>query len=66
MTSRRIAGDLIAICTVWLVWAVLSPIIAERARIDPPLQHICPMLSIKHGVGSDLKTWTKAKDVCSQ
>lgn len=53
-----------AICTVWLCWAVLAPIVAERAWIEQPRQHVCPLLVIKHGVGSDLKTYTKVRDLC--
>jgi hypothetical protein len=66
MISRRIAGDCMAICTVWAVWAVLAPIVFEAAKQEPPPQHICPMLIITHGVGADLKTYIEARDLCSQ
>jgi hypothetical protein len=66
MLSRRIAGDVMAICTAWLCWAVLAPIVADKARVDPPRQHICPMLVITHGVGSDLRTYTDVRDLCSE
>jgi len=66
MLSRRIAGDMVAICTVWVVWAVLAPIVADKARVEPPRQHICPMILVTHGIGPDLKTYTEVRDLCSQ
>jgi hypothetical protein len=66
MLSRRIAGDMMAICTVWLCWVLLAPIVADRGRAEPAQQHICPMLLVTHGIGPDLKTYTEARDLCSQ
>jgi hypothetical protein len=53
-----------AICTAWLCWAVLAPIVADKARAEPTQQNICPMPAIKHGIGPDLRTWTKSRDLC--
>lgn len=59
-----IAGHLAAYCLVWLCWAVGAPIVAEAARIEPPRHHICPLLQIRHGVGGNLKTYTRVRDLC--
>ena len=60
-----ISGWCMAYCLLWLCWATGAPIVAEAYRKPPTLQHICPMLQIKHGVGSDLRTVTKVRDLCA-
>lgn len=60
-----IAGHLCAYCLLWLCWATMAPVVAEAARVEPVRQHVCPYIQISHGVGSDLKTFTKAKDLCA-
>ena len=42
-----------------------APVVADAYRKPAPLQHVCPMLQINHGVGSDLRTYTRAKDLCA-
>ena len=52
----------------WLIVAhtlmLTAPVVADAYRVTPPRQHVCPMLHIKHGVGSDLRTFTMLRDVC--
>jgi hypothetical protein len=45
---------------------LVPPVVADAARQPTVYHHICPMLQIKHGVGSDLRTTTKVRDLCSQ
>lgn len=59
------AGWLMFWCGLWLCWATCAPVVAEAYRKPAPLQHICPMLQIRHGVGSDLRTFTRVKDLCA-
>lgn len=59
-----IAGWAMAYCLIWLCWATGAPIVAEAYGKPATLQHICPMLQIKHGVGPDLRTTTKVRDLC--
>lgn len=49
---------------LWLCWTLGAPVIAEAVRQPVPVQHICPYLQISHGVGSDLRTTTKVRDLC--
>ena len=46
-------------------WGLLAPVVAEKVRVRPVPQVVCPMLDIRHGIGSDLKTYTIARDVCA-
>jgi hypothetical protein len=65
MSARMIAGNVVAICTVWLWWASLAPVIAGGFKPAAQVHmHICPYISVMHGVGSDLKTWAKERDLC--
>lgn len=59
-----IAGHLCAYCLLWFCWATGAPIIAEAYRVKPVAQHICPYPVMRHGVGSDLRTFTKVRDLC--
>lgn len=63
-----VAGWLNFWCLLWLCWAVMAPIVADKAHelksASAPQQHICPLLDISHGVGSDLKTFVKVQDLC--
>jgi hypothetical protein len=59
-------------CVFWLllshVLMLAAPVVADAYRDKQPqprLQHICPKLQVSHGVGSDLRTWTKARDLCA-
>ena len=57
----------------WLMFWILLvhtamitvPVVAEAYRQPIDYQHICPMLQIRHGVGSDLRTFTRVKDLCA-
>lgn len=62
--SRLIAGHCLAYCLIWLCWALAAPIVAEAARVEPKPDAICPWLQIRHGVGSDLKTYIRVRDLC--
>lgn len=55
----------IAMLTTWLVWALLAPITFEARRVIQPIGYNCPSLAITHGVGSDLRTFKKAVDLCA-
>jgi len=61
-----ILGWVTAQCLIWLCWALGAPIVAEAARTPIPRHDICPYLIIKHGVGSDLRTFTEVRDLCSE
>jgi len=65
MISRRIAGDCMAICAVWLCWATLAPIVAGPIK-GPSVLHECPAPRVVHYVGSDLRTGSRVIDLCSQ
>jgi hypothetical protein len=56
-------------CVFWLLMVhtamITVPIVADRYKIKPAAQTVCPMLQIQHGVGSDLRTFTVAKDLCA-
>ena len=57
-----IAGWTLAFCQLWLCWALAMPIIQDK---PPAVNHVCPSLRIVHGVGSDLRTYQKEVDLCS-
>lgn len=59
------AGWLMFWCVLWLCWAACAPVVAEAYRQPIDYQHICPMLQIRHGVGSDLRTFMRVKDLCA-
>jgi hypothetical protein len=61
-----IAVWLLFYCLAWLCWALAAPIIADAAKVPAREQHICPMLVISHGIGADLKTFTRVRDICQQ
>lgn len=63
--ANLIAGWMMFYFFAWLCWAVGAPIVAEAAREPVVYQHICPMLEIRHGVGSDLRTTTMVRDLCA-
>lgn len=63
--SQRMAGDCVAICTVWLVWALLAPVIAGPVP-TPQAMHTCPSPVARHGVSGTLKTYTREFDRCAQ
>lgn len=53
----------------WLLWwhaiAVAVPVVA--GPIKPAVQPMsCPSIVVTHGIGRDLKTWAKARDLCSE
>lgn len=51
--------------TTWLVWALVAPIVATAGRHEQA-RHDCPHILVTHGVGSDLRTYSKPRDLCSQ
>ena len=63
--ANLISGWLTFYCLIWLCWATGAPVVAEAYRQPATLQHICPMLQIKYGVGSDLRTFIKVRDLCA-
>ena len=71
VTVCAVANLIAGWCVFWLTMAhvlmLTAPVVADayRARYAEPLPHICPMLQISHGVGSDLRTITRAKDLCA-
>ena len=61
--ARFLAGWAFAAVLVGNLWMLLAPIVAR------PLQPVtdkglCPLIVVKHGVGRDLRTYTKAFDAC--
>ena len=62
---KLIAQWWIAMLTTWLVWALVAPIVATAGRYEQA-RHDCPHIRVTHGVGSDLRTYSKARDLCSQ
>lgn len=62
--SRIMTGWFVFWSLLWLCWALGAPVVADAARQPTVYHHICPMLQIKHGVGSDLRTTTKVRDLC--
>lgn len=56
------AGWTWAFCQLWLCWALAITIIHDK---QPSTKHVCPSLRIVHGVGSDLRTYQKEVDLCS-
>lgn len=63
---KLIAQWWIAMLTTWLVWAMVAPITFEARKVIQPIDYNCPSPAITHGVGSDLRTYSKARDLCSQ
>lgn len=61
------AGWLMFWCLLWLCWATCAPVVADayRERYKQPAQHLCPMLQMRHGIGGDLRTYTRVKDLCA-
>lgn len=62
---KLIAQWWIAMLTTWLVWALVAPIVASAGRYEQA-HHDCPHIRVTHGVGSDLRTYSKPRDLCSQ
>ena len=54
----------IAMLTTWLALALLAQIVATAGR-NEQARHDCPKLKVTHGVGSDLRTFKKAVDLCA-
>lgn len=65
MTSRLLAGWSFALGLIWLCWVLMAPIVAEHNYRPPVSQHLCPMIKVTHGIGPDLKTYTRAVDRCA-
>ena len=63
---KLIAGWWIAMLTTWLVWALVAPVTFEARKVIQPIDYNCPSIRVTHGVGSDLRTYSKASDLCSQ
>lgn len=61
--AKRIAGDAVAMCLVWLAWAVLAPITMGYPTL-PTAKHVCPSPAVSHGVGGNLKTYRIPVDRC--
>lgn len=60
-----IAGWLTFWLLVWHILMIAAPIVADAYPGEPVrYQHICPYPHIKHGIGSDLRTYTLVRDVC--
>lgn len=63
--AQRAAGDTAAFCTLFLTWALLAPVVA--GPIQPAaVPHNCPSPQVRHGVGSDLRSYQRTVDLCSQ
>lgn len=62
---KLIAQWWVAMLTTWLVWALVAPIVATAGRYEQA-RHDCPHIRVTHGIGSDLRTYSKPRDLCSQ
>lgn len=62
--AKRIAGDMAAICTAFLTWALLAPVVAGPIK-PPVVQHTCPAPRTVHGVSANLKSYEHRVDGCS-
>lgn len=60
---QRIAGDAMALITIWLTWALLAPVVADTIQAPAP-PHTCPAPQMIHGVGANLQTYTRPIDRC--
>ena len=56
------AGWTVAVILLWLCWSVAAPLVARPSTIT--YHQICPMIQVKHGIGSDLKTFRRESDFC--
>ena len=63
--ARQVARITLAICTAWLLWALLAPLIAGPVP-QPVVPHNCPAPETVHGVGSDLRTYARRIDRCAE
>lgn len=63
--ANLIAGWLLFWCLLWLCWATGAPVVAEAYKQPAQAQHVCPMPIVKHGVGSDLRTFRRVRDLCA-
>jgi len=61
---KLIAQWWIAMLTTWLLWALVAPIVVTTAAREQ-VRHDCPKIKVTHGVGSDLRTFKKAVDLCA-
>lgn len=61
-----VAGWLMFWCLLWLCWATGAPVVAEAAREPVRADAVCPYLVITHGIGSDLRTYAKVRDLCAE
>ena len=61
---KPIAEWLVVMMAALLVWALVAPIVATAGR-NEQARHDCPKLKVTHGVGSDLRTFKKAVDLCA-
>lgn len=63
--ANLIAGWTMAFNLIWLCFALAAPVIAEVKREPVVFEHVCPMIQLSHGIGSDLKTFVRARDLCA-
>lgn len=62
---KLIAGWMMAFNLLWMCWALGAPVVADAARQPARYEAICPYIVVTHGVGSDLRTWVKERDLCA-
>lgn len=62
--AHRVARITLAICTAWLLWALLAPLIAGPVH-KPTFHHNCPAPETVHGVGANLKSYQRRIDQCA-
>lgn len=63
--ANLIAGWVMFFNLIWLCWALAAPVVADAAREPVRYDAMCPHIEVTHGVGSDLRTWVKARDLCA-
>lgn len=62
---RKLAGWLFFCVVFWHTLVGISPVVIGK-RLVEATQMNCPKIKLRHGVGSDLKTYTIATDGCAE
>ena len=62
---KLMAQWLIVAMSFFLIWLLVAPITFEARKVIQPIDYNCPSILVTHGVGSDLRTYSKPRDLCS-
>ena len=62
--SRAAARSALVVYLLALAWMLGAPVAAGPVGVDvQPIS--CPKLVMRHGIGPDLRTFTRVRDLCS-